>query len=203
MCRKQNNLRETVHHHLERVRLESFKRGSKLVDEMIEWMKGLYGQCMGISRGKKHDYLGIMIDFSVRGQVALTMVDYLKGLIYDFEEVEILTGNAASPAVEHLYAIIEDNYKDKLDEKRFMAFQHAVTQLLFVCPRARKDIQTTVSFLTKRVQSPDKDGQVKLKRALRFVQRTINPALILRSDSLSVIKWWVDPSCAAHPDMRG
>ena len=34
------------------------------------------------------------------------MVDYLKMIISDFEEVETLTGTAASPAAEHLYAII-------------------------------------------------------------------------------------------------
>ena len=36
------------------------------------------------------------------------MVDYLKGVIYDFEEVEILTGTAASPVAEHLYYIREE-----------------------------------------------------------------------------------------------
>ena len=49
----------------------------------------------------------MIIDFSLRGQVVVTMVDYLNGVIYDFEEVEILTGNAASPAAENLYTIID------------------------------------------------------------------------------------------------
>ena len=35
------------------------------------------------------------LDFSVKVQVAVTIVDYLKGVIYDFEEVEVLTGTAA------------------------------------------------------------------------------------------------------------
>ena len=51
----------------------------KVVDEMVKWMKGLYGQDMIISIGKKHDYLGIVLDFSVRRQVAVTIVYYLNG----------------------------------------------------------------------------------------------------------------------------
>ena len=74
----------------------------ELVDEMIEWMKGLYGQYMRISMGKNHDYIEFMLAFSVRAQVAVTIMDYLKGVIYDFEEVEIITRTAASPAAEHL-----------------------------------------------------------------------------------------------------
>ena len=46
----------------------------KVVDKMIKWMKGLYVQDMWIYIGKNHDYLGMIIDFSVRGQVAVIMV---------------------------------------------------------------------------------------------------------------------------------
>ena len=53
----------------------------KVVDKMIKWMKGLYVQDMWIYIGKNHDYLGMIIDFSVRGKVSVTMVDYLKGII--------------------------------------------------------------------------------------------------------------------------
>ena len=51
----------------------------KVVDEMIEWMKGLYGQYMRISIRKNHDYIEFMLAFSVRAQVAVTIMDYLKG----------------------------------------------------------------------------------------------------------------------------
>ena len=59
----------------------------ELVDEMIEWTKGLYGQDMRIYIGKKHYYLVMMLNFSVRGQVTVPMVDYLKEVISNFEEV--------------------------------------------------------------------------------------------------------------------
>ena len=90
----------------------------EVLDKTIEYMKGLYGQGMKVSSGKKHDYLRMMLKLSLRGQVTVKMVDYIKGLIYDFEEVEILTGTSASPAAEHLYAIREEINQKNLDKKR-------------------------------------------------------------------------------------
>ena len=40
-------------------------------------------------------------------------------------------------------------------------------------------------------------------RVLRYIICTLHLTLILRSGSLSVIKWWVDVSFSAHPDCKG
>ena len=80
---------------------------------------------------------------------------------------------------------------------------HAVNQLIFACPMGRKDVQTTVSFLNKRLQIPDRNDWGKIKRVLQFVHQTNNLPLIRREDIIPVIKWWVYASCAAHLDMRG
>ena len=74
---------------------------------MIKWMKSLYVNKMQISKGKKHDYLGINIDFSVKGKVAVTMVEFLKRIISDFEVMVILIGTVVLSAAEHLYTIRE------------------------------------------------------------------------------------------------
>ena len=58
-------------------------------------------------KGKKHDYLGINIDFSVKGKVAVTMVEFLKRIISDFEVMVILIGTVVLSAAEHLYTIRE------------------------------------------------------------------------------------------------
>ena len=176
---------------------------NKVVDDLIEWMKGLYGNDMRISRGKNHNYLGVNLDFSVKEEIMVTMVDYLKGVISDFEEVEILTGTAASPAAEHLYTIWEESSQKKLDKKWGESFRHAVAQLLSAYPRSRIYIHTAVSFLTTRVCDPDENYWVKLKRMLRYVWRTIKMPLILSSNSLTIIKLWVDTSYAVQPYMRG
>jgi hypothetical protein len=82
-------------------------------------------------------------------------------------------------------------------------FHHAVAQLLFAASRSHKDIHTRVSFLTTRVKHPDKDDWGKLKRLLLYIRAMIYMSLILRADSLNIIKWWVDASYAIRGDFRG
>ena len=49
----------------------------------------------------------------------------------------------------------------------------------------------------------DRDDWKNLKRLLRYLKRTIKLTLIVRSDGVNVIKWWLDSLYAAHDDMQG
>ena len=49
----------------------------------------------------------------------------------------------------------------------------------------------------------DEDDLVNLVRVLRYIRGVLHMPLIISADSLSVIKWLVDASFAAHPDYRG
>ena len=69
--------------------------------------------------------------------------------------------------------------------------------------RARPDIQTAVSFLTKHVQKPDEDDWGKLKRVLQYLKGTKYMKLTLSVDNLSTIRWWVDASYGVHSDCKG
>jgi hypothetical protein len=173
----------------------------KVVDDTIIWLKIIYCEDMRVSRGKKHDYLGMDLDYSVPGEVKVTMVDYLKMVITEFPEE--ITGRASSPATERLFTIRPDGESVLLEEKRDIAFHQCVAQLLFASARARKDIQPAVAFLTTRVREPDEDDWLKLKRLMRYIRGTIHMPLILRAESLNVIKWWVDASFATHDNCRG
>jgi hypothetical protein len=51
---------------------------------------------MHVSRGLVHDYLGMTLDYSTKGVVKVTMVDYLKGVLGDFPEE--ITRSAPTPA---------------------------------------------------------------------------------------------------------
>ena len=70
---------------------------------------------------------------------------------------EEIRSTAATPAAERLFEVDEENMAKLIPEEQAQAFHHTVAQLLFLCMRARPDIQTAVSFLTKRVRAPDKD----------------------------------------------
>jgi hypothetical protein len=59
----------------------------KEVNKTIEWLQRIYREGMRTSQGKKHDYLGINLEYSVPGEVKVSMVDYLKRVITKFPEV--------------------------------------------------------------------------------------------------------------------
>jgi hypothetical protein len=67
-----------------------------IVARVINWLKSIYGKDMRVSRGGVHDYLGMMFDFTNKGDVKVSMVDYLKGVIDDFPEG--ITGAMATPS---------------------------------------------------------------------------------------------------------
>ena len=96
------------------------------------------------------------------------MWDYLGKVIQEFPE-EII-GRCATPASDHLFKVREDGRK--LNEELADAFHHTVYQLLFAANRARRDIQTAVSFLTTRVKAPDEDNWGKLVRVLKYINGT-------------------------------
>jgi hypothetical protein len=158
----------------------------KEVTRVIEWLKGIYGDKMHVSRGLVHDYLGMTLDYSTKVEVKVTMVDYLKGVLGDFPEEK--SGSAPTPASEHLFYVYPDEERTTLNKEQARAFHRAIAQLLFASSRSRKDIQTAVSFLTTRVKHPDEDEWRKLKRLLRYIRGTIYMPLMLRADSLNIIK---------------
>ncbi len=69
--------------------------------------------------------------------------------------------------------------------------------------RARRDIQTAVAFLMTRVKSPGEDDWGKLKRILKYLNRTKYLKLRLTIDNLAVLKWYVDRSHNVHWDCKG
>jgi hypothetical protein len=173
----------------------------KEVSKLIIWLKSIYGEDMRVLRGRVHDYLGMTLDFTNKGEVKVTMIDYLKGVINDFPE--IITGTAITPATTNLFDARPEYERKVLGKEQARAFHHSVAQLLFATTRARKDIQHTVAFLTTRVKSPYEDDWMKLKRLLKYIRGTTYMPIILKADNLNIVKWWVDASYATHGDCNG
>jgi hypothetical protein len=113
---------------------------------------------------------------------------------------ENMAGEAATPAANFLFDINEES--PKLDEATADLYHHNTAKLLFLCKRARPDVQTVVAFLCTRVQSPDEDDYKKLTRVMRYLRSTINMPLTLESNNINIVKWWADASYAVHPDMK-
>ena len=78
-----------------------------------------------------------------------------------------------------------------------------MAQLLFCTARVRKDTKIPISFLSTQVRRLDNIDWVNLVRVLIYIRGTLNLPLVLRVNSLSVIKWWDDAYFAAQPDCKG
>jgi hypothetical protein len=105
-----------------------------------------------------------------------------------------------SGAGNHLFQINPD--AKPLDETTSIIFHHNVAKLLFLCKRARPDIQTSVTFLCTRVKAPDADEYKMLARTIKYLQGMVNMPLMLEADNMHVVKWWGDASFAVHSDMK-
>ena len=97
------------------------------------------------------------LDYSEKGSVKVSMVRYTGKVLRGFPEK--VTGSATSPAQDHLFKVRDESdpgYKS-LTADLAQSFHHTSAQLLFMCSRARQDIQTAVAFLTTIVKKPDQD----------------------------------------------
>ena len=173
----------------------------KQVDKFIAYMRKMYEDETGkvkVTQGKKHKYLGMILDYSETGTVQIDMSDYVEKIIEEFPENIVTT--AKTPAGEHLFKA--DAQSPKLNNKKAEDFHTTIAKCLFLCKRSRPDIQVAVAYLCTRVKSPDEDNWKKLVRLVQYLNGTIELSLKLNASDRMEVHWWVDSSYAVHPDYR-
>ena len=138
------------------------------------------------------------LDYTVKGKVKIKMINSVAKMVKDLPEE--FDGEAATPAGDDLFKIDEDS--PQVDKTRAQIFHTHAAMTLFICKRARPDLQTAVSFLCKRVKDCREDDYKKLKRMLQFIRATKEDYLTLSAASPHNVRWWVDVAHAAHPDMK-
>jgi hypothetical protein len=168
----------TVRWHVDDLMISYVNKGEIL--KFVRCIKDIYGDILVENVGKVHDYLGMTFNYAFGGEVQINMCKYLSCIIADFPEQ--ITGVSATPAAGHLFKVRENG--KKLSEEQADVFHHTVYQLLFAANRARRDIQTAVSFLTTQVQAPNEDDWEKLKSVLKYLNGTRYLKLIL-----SALRW--------------
>jgi Reverse transcriptase (RNA-dependent DNA polymerase)/Zinc knuckle len=171
-----------------------------VVTDVIAMLSAEFGKeaPLTVSRGAVHEYLGMTLDFTEKGVAKIDMSKYVENVITEMPED--MAGVCPTPAANHLFEVNQE--AEKLDETKKEFFHHVVAQLLFLCKRARPDIQTAIAFLCTRVQYPDVDDYKKLGRVIKYLRKTKDMPLRLEAESLKIAKWWVDASYAVHPDMK-
>lgn len=174
----------------------------KQIDVFVDWLRDTYEDeeigKIKVSRGKVHNYLGMVLDFSIPEKVMINMVDYVKKMVEDFPDESKTI--AATPAAMHLFEVNEK--AEKLSEDDAEKFHNMVARGLFLCKRARPDIQLAISFLSTRVREPDVDDWKKLRRLINYLRNTQDMVLTLSADNTYVLKWDIDAAYAVHKDMK-
>ncbi|MGC9193777.1 MAG: Ty1/Copia family ribonuclease HI [Thermoplasmata archaeon] len=141
----------------------------------------------------------MVFDFSQEGQVKVDMVDYISNMVEEFPMNLKPTDTAPTPASENLFA---EGDGLKLDKDKAELFHTFVAKGLFACKQARPDIHTAIALLCTRVKSPNQDDWNKLVRLIKYCNGTRQDKLILSTEDLHVIKWYVDSAFGVHPDLK-
>jgi hypothetical protein len=142
----------TICFHVDDCKLSHRKK--KLMDTIIEYLRQEYERifedgtgAMTVSRGKIHKYLGMTLDYTVRGQVKITMFDCVDEIITAFDKAEPKGGGTQiCAAPDSLFKVDESCVK--LSQNKDVEFHNLVAKTLYVIKRARPDTCTAIAFLT-------------------------------------------------------
>ena len=103
----------------------------KVNDEFHDWLQQTYGDVAKVksTRGKVHDYLGMILDYQIDGKVGIDMVYYVNALWKAFNEIDPIT-NSQYPWDTTLFKV--DEKSPLLSKQRADQFITFVYQALFV-----------------------------------------------------------------------
>jgi hypothetical protein len=140
------------------------------------------------------------LDYSVKGQVSIDMVDYVESMVKGFPEEEMSGAQVKSPWNENLFKVNQSG--PSLSKEMEEPFHTTTYQGLFACKRARPDITPAIAYLTTRVRNPNQDDWMKLMRMMKFLKQTRKDCLTLKSDGSQQLKWYVDATFAVHTNFK-
>jgi len=113
-----------------------------VIDDIIEVLEKKFGK-FTITKGNKHNFLGMNMEFHDDGRVSVEMKDQILEALDMFgEEVDMIV---TSPAPRHLFDV--DDRCEKLSAKNTDIFHSVTAKLLYIMKRSRPDIETDISFL--------------------------------------------------------
>jgi hypothetical protein len=167
--RTEKGSQHTLHFHVDD--LKPSHKVSKVNDQFDKWLQENYGEHgeVAIHRSKKHDYLGMEIDFSKKGKVKIGMTDYVERMLEVFPEKIKSTDTAVTPASDGSF---NEGQGKKLNEERADAYHTMVAKALFLCKRVGPDIQPTIAVLCTQVKGPNEADWAKPVRLIKHLNGT-------------------------------
>ena len=170
----------------------------EVVTSVLTLLKQHFGD-LSVTRGKKHNFLGMDMLFQNDGTVRIEMKEQLQGVI-NLVDPKSLNDKVSSPATKKLFDVDDEAEQlDKVDSDRFHSI---VAKLLYISKRSRPDLDTAVAFLTTRVSKSTVEDWSKLLRLLSYARQTIDDARIIGATTLKRLVSWIDAAYAVHPDMK-
>ena len=173
---------------------------AKVNDDFLVWLNKKYGTLAKVTatRGRIHDYLAMILDFTNDGKVIVDMTRYIGKMVEEFPDK--LKDGVKLPWTERLFKV--DEKSPELSAEKARTMYTYVMKAMFLCKRARQDVQPAVAFLATRVRSPREQGYRKLVRLMEYLKATAKDVLTLEANDEQSNEWWVDASFAVHPDYK-
>ena len=174
----------------------------KQVTDFLKWVTDTYGQYGEVktTRDKLHTYLGMTLDFRIKGQVTIDMRKYIDEMEDNFPKKYLQGAPPKSPWTDDLFNV--DPNSPLLNNDMKEQFHTTTAQGLFLTKRARPDIGPAIAFCTTRVREPTEQDWDKLVRMMKFLIHTREDRLTLQADGTRNLYWHVDASFAVHPDYK-
>ena len=173
----------------------------EVITKMISKLDKEYGtkDDLTVTRGPIHEYLGMTIDFSVKGECAFSQYDFLKKLLNTVPDA-LKSSYRTTPAPEYLFKVDDDS--PRLDKVRFEEYHTIVAKTLWASQRSRPDIQLATGFHCTRVKDASEHDWLKLGHLMGYLRKTrYMPLIISMGDEGTLI--YIDGAHAAHMDARG
>ncbi|CAJ1955064.1 unnamed protein product [Cylindrotheca closterium] len=116
----------------------------KVNDKFAKWLNMRYGsiKVYTIVRGKMQRYLGMTLDFLVKGKLKICMDDYVKNMLEDFPIKFNKDSKQEIPAGNNL---LEAGKGKLLSAEYRQIFHTTVARGFYVSKRAHLDIHPTIS----------------------------------------------------------
>jgi len=132
------------------------------------------------SRGDRHKYLGMEVDFRKRGCVRFEQFGKVADMIDNGPVKLKKSGTAMTPASSDLMS--RDDDAKFLSKQRKEQYHNIVAKGIFMAKRSRPDIRHTVAVLAMRVREPNESNWNKMVRLLKYLNGTRQKCLIVCCD---------------------
>ena len=167
-----------------------------VVTQVLDQIANHFGE-LSITRGAKHDFLGMNIEIKDK-KVYVDMQHQVEEAL-EWGGVQDGT-KPATPATKELYNDLENEIL--LDSEQSDTYHSMVQKLMYLCKRARPDIEPALSYLCTKVSKPNQGDRAKLYRVLDYLKATKDDKRIIGATSLNKLMTWVDASYTMYDNMR-